>query len=108
MVDLVAGAPCAKPAKSKRPTVVFFEALGFVPSKNNKILLYSSITGLHLGQYFQNLPITENEKMKKSPVQNLRHRQAIKRNLIDLAHAAIIALLIGLPFAGYFAFVMGA
>lgn len=27
-------------------------------------MLYSSITGLHLGQYFQNLPITENEKMK--------------------------------------------
>lgn len=46
--------------------------------------------------------------MKKSPIQKLRRRQAIKRNLVDLAHAAIIALIIGLPFAGYFAFVMEA
>ena len=45
-------------------TVVFFEALGFVPSRNNKKLLYSSITVSIPRRYFQNLPITENEKMK--------------------------------------------
>ena len=46
--------------------------------------------------------------MKHHTIQTLRCRQAIKRNLIDLAHAAIVALLIGLPFAAYFAFVMEA
>ena len=56
---LVAGLQCAEPAQSKRPNVVFFDALGFIPSKNNKKLLYSSIAGLHLGQYFNPLPIKE-------------------------------------------------
>lgn len=108
MVYLVAGSPCAKPAQSKWPNVVFFEALGFIPSKNNKKLLYSSITGLHLGQYFQNLLTRENEKMKYHTIKTRQYRKAIKRNLVDLAHALIVALLIGLPFGAYFAFVMGA
>ena len=47
-------------------------------------------------------------EMKHHTIQTIRCRQAIKRNLIDLAHAAIVALLIGLPFAAYFAFVLEA
>ncbi len=46
--------------------------------------------------------------MKHHTIQTRRCRQAIKRNLVDLAHALIVALLIGLPFGAYFAFVMEA
>ena len=45
--------------------------------------------------------------MKHKTIQSIRVRKAIVKNMVELAHAAIIAALIGLPFAGYFAFVMG-
>lgn len=46
--------------------------------------------------------------MKNQTIQALRRRQAVKKNLVELCHAAIVAALIGLPFAAYFAFVMEA
>lgn len=46
--------------------------------------------------------------MKNHPIQALRRRQAVKKSLIELCHAAIVAAIIGLPFAAYFAFLMEA
>ena len=44
--------------------------------------------------------------MKNQTLKAIRCRKAIKKNLIELAHAAIVALIIGLPFAAYFTFLM--
>jgi len=44
--------------------------------------------------------------MRKPTIQTIRRRKAIKRSLADLANAAVVALIIGLPFAAYFAFLM--
>ena len=46
--------------------------------------------------------------MTHKTLQSIRLRKAVVKNLVDLLHAVIIALIIGLPFAGYFAFVMEA
>ena len=44
--------------------------------------------------------------MKKPTIQTIRRRKAIRRNLVELGNAAVVALIIGLPFAAYFAFLM--
>ncbi len=46
--------------------------------------------------------------MKKPTIQTIRRRKAIRRNLVELGNAAVVALIIGLPFAAYFSFVMEA
>lgn len=44
--------------------------------------------------------------MKNKTLQAIYCRKTIKKHLIELAHAVIVALIIGLPFAAYFAFLM--